>query len=176
MYLIGVDKLICMMKLIAPQITIFYDQSRAYAWSGKKNCRAIQSHRHHIVIHEREREYDCDISCMHPVWCPSVVFVWKSIHPCSIPTYCTPNLFMILTLHATIFCLLAILMHRCKEHGASIIFVTPMIFSLYKWSIIAWKNSSSVQLLSLVFSNIDHCSWEFSWSDQFICTSWNNVN
>jgi hypothetical protein len=28
---------------------------------------AIQDHAHHILIHEREREYDGDISCMHPV-------------------------------------------------------------------------------------------------------------
>jgi hypothetical protein len=31
MYLIGLDKLICTMQLIALQITILYDQSRAYA-------------------------------------------------------------------------------------------------------------------------------------------------
>jgi len=45
-----------------------------------KRTVAIQGQAHHIVIYEREREYDCDISCMHPVRCPFVVFVWKSIH------------------------------------------------------------------------------------------------
>jgi hypothetical protein len=29
-----------------------------------KRTVAIQGHAHHVVIHEREREYDCDISCM----------------------------------------------------------------------------------------------------------------
>jgi len=31
-----------------------------------KRTVAIQGQAHHIVIYEREREYDCDISCMHP--------------------------------------------------------------------------------------------------------------
>ena len=175
MYLIGVDKLICMMKLIAPQIIIFYDQSRAYAWSGKKNCSYSESSSPHSNTCERKRVWLWHF--MHAFGLIPFCRLCLEEHPSMLDsTHCMPNLFMILTLHATIFCLLAILMHRCKEHGASIIFVTPMIFSLYKWSIIAWKNSSSVQLLSLVFSNIDHCSWEFSWYDQFICLSWNNVD